>query len=87
MSKLNLYALKDTVVGAYQNPVLFHNDEEVKRSISIGLSKPNQVDDKIGDLQLYHLASYDDLTGEIVPDNYFICNLIELKVGDSSGKK
>lgn len=82
MSKLHLYALKDTLIGEYENPVLFHNDEEVKRSVGVALMHPSKLDEKLGDMQLYHVADYDTITGDVTGNLYFVDNLVNLKKGN-----
>ena len=64
--KINIYAVKDTVVGAMMNPFYMHNDEQAKRSFKNACNNEANEFAKIKkDLQLFKLGNYDDETGNI----------------------
>lgn len=63
---LKIYAVKDTVAGAYMNPFYLNNDEVAKRSFKQACMDENSQYHKIAkDLQLYRLGTFNDETGEI----------------------
>lgn len=67
--KINIYAVKDTIQGAFMQPFYLQNDEVAKRSFRQALNDDNSNWNKIAlDLQLYKLGEYDDITGQILPN-------------------
>lgn len=77
--KLEIYAIKDTVVGAMLNPYLQHNDAECKRTVKIALNTPgnNTLKENAKDKQLWKLGTFDDVTGEIESKVEFLANIID----------
>lgn len=78
---VKIYALKDIKV-AFKSPVVMHNDEEMKRACSFIVNsgdKQNEICLCPQDYELWCLGDYDDVTGHIIPEPRFICNLLELK--------
>lgn len=76
--KLELYAVKDVVVGKYQNPILMHNDNEAIRSLKeAGLKTDGMIYQHAEDIQLWHLGTYYPDTGEIISNVYIIGNVID----------
>lgn len=77
--KLSLYSLRDIKVG-YRSVISMHNDEEAKRSCAFAVNSGNKDDICLcpQDFEMWRVATFDDSTGEIVPDKEFIVNLGEL---------
>lgn len=78
---LNVYAIKDTVVGAFLNPFLQHNDAQCIRTAKEALNTPgpNELNKNAKDKQLYKLGQFNDVTGEIESKIEFLVNIIDLK--------
>ncbi len=78
---MKLYTIKDTIVGAMTTPFAGVNDGSAIRSVKNMINNPgdNEVKTNYKDKQLYCVGSYNDETGEIVPQVRFITNLSELK--------
>lgn len=74
MSKLKLYCLKDTVVGNFMNPFVMHNDKEAERAfkMAVNSNQKTHVVENYKDISLYCLGEYDDVTGAISSDIYFV---------------
>lgn len=77
--KLNIYAIKDTVVGTYKVPFYLHNDNEAKRVLAGNIRQDKELQYTAGDYQLYLIGEFDDQLGTITPHEEYICNLAELK--------
>lgn len=79
---LGIYVIKDTVVGAFQNPFYLHNDAETLRIVktAVNAKEKNALQENTEDKQLYKLGTYDDATGEITSNVQFMANLIDLKI-------
>lgn len=78
---LEIYVIKDTVVGAFQNPFYLHNDAEALRIVktAVNANERNALQEYMDNKQLYHLGSFNDTTGEIISKIEFMTNLIDLK--------
>lgn len=78
--ELGIYVIKDTVVGAYQNPFYLHNNAEAMRTVKSALNtkENNPLKENAGDKQLYTLGTYNDKTGEIISNVQFMANLTDL---------
>lgn len=83
-----VYSFKDSVVGQFMNPFYQHNDNVALRTLSqaVNDSKPNVVNQNAGDIQLYCLGEYNDITGEIKSEVRFVANAVDFvqKVGDDN---
>lgn len=65
--KINIYAVKDTVQGAFMQPFYLQNDNVAKRAFEMAINDPNSNWNKMPkDLQLFKLGEYDDETGVII---------------------
>lgn len=60
----NLYAVRDKIVGAYNAPTLFVNEEAAKRSFKALLQKRPDIAE---DLTLWNIGTFEDETGTIIP--------------------
>lgn len=80
--KLNIYAVKDTVVGEMGNPFYLNNDEMAKRSFKNAINNGTDIQLKLNyaDTQLYKIGTWDTVTGEIESNVEFIMNGTEAKV-------
>lgn len=90
--KRYVFSIFDRVSGIYQRPVFAENENLIKRDLSVLLNsdEKNQITMFTGDLSLYLIGSFDDISGELIPCDKpeFICNLIDLKkAGDSNAEK
>ena len=78
--KLNIYSVKDTVVGEMGNPFYLNNDEMAKRSFKNAINQDgSQLSINYTDMQLYKLGVLDTVTGEIESNVEFIMNGTEAK--------
>ena len=78
--KLNIYSVKDTVVGEMGNPFYLNNDEMAKRSFKNAANQEgSQIALNINDMQLYRLGTLNTVTGEIESNVEFIMNGTEAK--------
>lgn len=67
---LRFYAVKDVLVGAFQNPQPLNNDEVAKRSLSIiAHEKDKYYKENWQDIELHYLFSLDTESGEVVANN------------------
>lgn len=72
MSKKNLYSIRDLVAEEFAPPFVSNNDNTAIRS-AIHSVKENQIMmSHISDYSLFNLSSFDENTGEIVPNP--LCN-------------
>lgn len=63
MSDLYVCCFRDRVVGHFADPVVFANEATAVRSF-LSMVEQSPVG---SDLELYHLGSFDRLTGQFVP--------------------
>ena len=79
--KLNLYGIKDTVIGAISTPFAQNNNATAIRMIRNYINSPtdNEIKQNYKDKQLYLLGEYDDNTGYITSNVEFVVNLSDLK--------
>lgn len=78
--KLNIYTVKDVVVGEMGNPFYLNNDEMAKRSFKQAINNDqSQLAINYTDMQLYKLGELDTVTGEIISNVEFIMNGTEAK--------
>lgn len=76
--KTLLISIKDSITGEFSTITIVKNEQEAFRAAKLLVSKPSDdLKFKLNDLQLYSLGSYDNETGEIVPNVKFIINLID----------
>ena len=77
---LEIYAIKDTVIGKFNQPFLMNNETQARRELKIAVNSPNGVDmrNKAGDLQLHRLGRFNDSTGEITSEVEYIETAINL---------
>lgn len=79
---LNIYTIKDTIIGEFQNPIISNNDKTMQRALKeTMLDKENDLYKYSKDLQLFKLGEYNTQTGEIKNDVQFILNLGDLTNG------
>lgn len=66
-TNIKIYAVKDTVQGAFMQPFYLQNDNVAKRAFSMAINDQASNWSKMAkDLQLYKLGEYDDETGIIL---------------------
>lgn len=87
--KINVYSIKDTKT-AFLSPTYSHSDETVLREYKFMLNEgfspsTNFVARNYRDCELWQVGSFDDITGELVPELRFVARLQDLKEGASSG--
>lgn len=66
--KLEIFASKDTIVGAFMKPFYAHNKNDAKRNWGNAIKLETMKEDYdpcIKDLNLYSLGEFNDETGEI----------------------
>lgn len=82
--KLNIYCIKDTVVGEYESPFYMNNNGTAIRACSNSINANKIANAK--DKQLYMLGVFDTETGMIESKVDFIVNLADYatKVGDNA---
>lgn len=82
--KMNIYAIKDTKVGAFKSPYYSYNDQVAVRSLANAVNDQNAGELYLNadDFQLYCLGEYNDVTGEIFSNIKFVINAIDLKKGE-----
>ena len=77
--KTNIYAFKDTKIG-FMQPFLQQNEAVAIRTLKMAVNdEHSQIRNMAEDIQMYQLGTYDDDTGEIVPEVKFIANAIDHK--------
>ena len=77
--KLRFYAVKDVLVGSFQNPQPLNNDEVAKRSLSIiSHEKDKYYKENWKDIELHYLFTLDTDTGLIVENSpYCVGRLVD----------
>lgn len=63
--KLNVYAIYDSVSGAYAQPHCAVNDASACRGVSDLIARDQNLATHVGDYTLFKLGEYDDSTGRI----------------------
>lgn len=71
MSKKNLYSIRDLVAEEFAPPFESNNDNTAIRSAIQSVKENKIMMAHISDYSLYHLASWNPETGEIVPDSLY----------------
>lgn len=61
--KINIYSIKDVVIGEFNAPVVLKNDAEAVRAVKMSLENNEDFKSKACDLQLWYLYSFDTETG------------------------
>ena len=83
--KTNIYAFKDTKIG-FMQPFLQQNEAVAMRTLKMAVNdEHSQIRNMAEDIQLYQLGTFDDDTGEIVPEVKFIANAIDHKEMKTNG--
>lgn len=74
--RYNMYAYYDRVANMYSQPILQTNDASAQRIFNYMCQ---QAPDKMEDMQLYMVGTFDVITGEVVAENkpLFICNFVK----------
>lgn len=82
--KLNIYCIKDQVVGEFESPFYMKNHGTAIRACSDAINACKIANAR--DKQLYVLGEFDTETGVIVSEPKFVQNLADLvtKVGDNA---
>lgn len=83
--KQGIYAIKDSVVGAFMRPFVHVNDATATRDFSstVNDDRNDFMKQNHGDMSLYRLGWFDDQTGTVEAEQEFICNGASVwKVGD-----
>ena len=76
-----IYSLKDTVTGEFDDPFFMKNRAEATRALKAAVNSPQEtkISKFAGDLCLYELGTFDTQTGEVISKIDFACNAIDLK--------
>ena len=86
--KINVYSIKDTKT-AFMSPMFQHSDDtclrDLKFTLNEGFNSQNFICRNFRDCELWQLGSFDDITGELVPELRFVARLQDLKEGASNG--
>lgn len=71
-----VYAIKDTVVGAFLRPFTHVNDNSAIRDFASTVNDPKNdfMKQNHGDMSLYKIGTFDDATGELTCNVEFICS-------------
>lgn len=79
--KLNIYAIKDTIVGDMANPFYLTNDEEAKRAFknAVNANNGSNLCLNYADMQLFKLGVLDTNTGIIESAVEYLVNGVEVK--------
>lgn len=77
---LEIYVIKDTVIGAFQNPYLQHNQAHALRTAkeAVNDQSNNTLKENTKDKQLWRLGKFNDVTGTIESNPEFIVNIVDL---------
>lgn len=75
-----LFAFRDKKVG-YWSPFVHHSDATAQREFKQMVNHSNNefVVQNYPDIDLYHIGSFDDQTGDLVSDVRYICNGSDVK--------
>lgn len=73
--KINIYCIKDTVVGEYESPFYMKNNGTAIRACSDTIAQGKLPNAK--DKQLYCLGEFDTETAVITSEVKFVCNLAD----------
>lgn len=72
--RIRLYSIKDRLLGVYLAPFAARADVEAVRNITASLKDPQMAGSSIAqspkDFDLCYLASLDDETGEVFPEEH-----------------
>lgn len=75
---VNMYSLKDTVIGEFVFPVAAHNDQDAIRLARLSCRPENKdLYSKARDMQLFKIGSFDSVTGKVNSDVKHLFNLCE----------
>lgn len=80
MSKLSVYAIRDTKAEAFHRPFYSHNHATAMRSVETEVNNPETGLKNPEDFQLYHLGEYEEQTGILkthAPEH--LINVMELR--------
>lgn len=80
--KINIYCIKDTVVGEYESPFYMKNNGTAIRACSDTIAQGKLANAK--DKQLYCLGEFDTETAVITSEVKFVCNLADFVKGDAN---
>lgn len=75
---MKIYAIKDTIVGAFTAPFYQKNNSVAIRTITNAINNERELQNNAKDLQLYCLGEFNEETGEIQSNVEFIINIIDL---------
>lgn len=81
--KLNIYGLKDNVVGEFIFFFQQQNEGTLKRVLKGALlsKEPNCIQTDLKDKAVYELGSINTITGQIEPQQpVFVCNISEIRL-------
>lgn len=83
--KTLLYGVKDLKTGKFATPFVAPNVQVAKRSLKAAMNDLNSIIAQFPeDFSLWLYGYYDENTAELVTNNVFVCNAIDLKKGDSN---
>lgn len=71
---LQVYAVLDSAVGAYGQPFFSHTDDQASRTVVESARNSETLLDRYPEhFMLFHLASYDDITGVFTSNAAPVC--------------
>lgn len=71
MAQLKFFSIRDNKVSAYLRPFVDQNEIMAVRGLTAAVNMPkdsSQVAQFPEDFDLYHVATMDDITGEVIPE-------------------
>lgn len=76
-----LYSVKDIKADRFNGPIMFPNEAMARRAFASAVNSdhPGLLSDYPEDAQIFCVGSFDDHSGEIVPQNIFVCTALDLK--------
>lgn len=84
---INVYSLRDVKV-AYTNLFPFANDETAKRALvnSFMSKEPNPINTQTGDMELWKIGKFDDVTGVFDPTEHYLVGSANDIINEYIGK-
>lgn len=79
--KIEIYSIKDAKVGVYQSPFYAQNHAVAVRTLKSAVNDDTKTNLTLypEDFQLFHVGTFDDVTGELTSNVEFVANAVDLK--------
>jgi hypothetical protein len=85
--EMKIYSIFDAVASAFMQPQYFLNDGMAMRSLqqAVNAEEPNAIKNQPADFTLYHIGTFDDKKGELIPEEVprRVTIAVELIEGDT----